>query len=118
MLRVSCGSFSVSCREASHFFSRFKGLMFSPPLPKGEGLLFCFTKERMVDIHMLFVFFPLDIVWMDMTGTIVKIARDVKPFNPFVKGVRASYILEVPAGNACSLTEGDVITISFKRTRT
>ena len=97
------------------FFSHLKGLMFSKRLRKNEGMLFVFPSSRQVDIHMLFVFFPIDAIWIDEKGFIVHVARDVRPFTPFVKGGFSSYLLEVGAGTAQHVRVGDRVTINLKR---
>lgn len=94
-----------------------KGLMFSK-LHEREGLLFVFPHERNVDIHMLFVFFPLDILWLDGKGRVVSLVRKAKPFTLFVKGKRAGYLLEVRGGVADRLRVGDNLTIKLKREKT
>ena len=67
-----------------------KGLMFS----KKKSLLFEFKKENKVGIHMLFVFFPLIVVWLDSKKRIKKV-RKMIPFLS-VHEERAKYVLEVP----------------------
>jgi len=106
--------FALRCRVCPTFFSRARGLMFSF-LPRDEGLLLTFPKTTQIDIHMLFVFFPLDVVWLDEGGVIVKIARGVLPFLPHVTGRRARYLLEVRAGAASRLRAGQRLTINLKR---
>ena len=109
------GKFEVFCKNYDSYFLHLKGLMFSKKLRKNGGVLFKFGKERRIDIHMLFVFFPIDVVWMDLEGRIVKIKRNVKPFAPFVSGERASYLLEVNAGETKNIKVGDRLTIKLKR---
>jgi len=67
-----------------------RGLMFS----KKRNLLFVFKKEQEVGIHMLFVFFPIIVVWMDEKKRI----KAIKVMKPFVSlhEERAKYVLEVP----------------------
>jgi len=112
---VSWKGISISCRVMDSFFSHVKGLMFSRRLRKDKGVLFVFPDDRQRDIHMLFVFFALDVVWLDHNGKVLKIAREVKPFTPFVQGTVARYWLEVDAGVAEKLHVGDRLTINLKR---
>ncbi len=69
-------------------WSKFKGLMFS----KKKNLLFIFKKEKIVAIHMLFVFYPLTIIYFDKDK---KETARVKAY-PFtiLKPRKAKYILE------------------------
>ena len=102
--------FSAACNVANSILSRARGLMFSS-LHWNEGLLFVFPEEEIVDIHMLFVFFPLDVVWLNKKGKIVQIKRNVKPFMPFIAGEKATYLLEMKAGNTSALRMGDTLDI-------
>lgn len=67
-----------------------RGLMFS----KKKNLLFAFQKEQKIGIHMLFVFFPIIVVWLDKNKRIIKM-KVMKPFISFHEE-KAKYILEVP----------------------
>ncbi len=80
----------IKAEYVSNIFMQLKGLMFSGK----KNLLFDFKKERTAGIHMLFVFFPLIVVWIDSENKIKKI-RIMKPFASFAKG-KARYILEIP----------------------
>ena len=92
--------------------------MSAPRLQKNEGVLLSFPAEQKIDLHMLFVFYPLDLVWINGSGKIVHIERGVKPFVSYVNGVRAQSVLEVNAGAARDFTVGDLLTIKLKREET
>ena len=104
-----------TCRLHTTFFSRLRGLMFSPKLEPRRGILISFSSERKIDLHMLFVFFPLDLIWVSGSGKIVQIERHVKPFVSYVRGTRAQSVLEVPAGAAQKLNVGNFLMIKLKR---
>ena len=81
-----------------------KGLRFSKHLQKNEALLLASSKENLFAIDMLFVFFPIDAVWMDKNKKIMHIVRNVKPFACYVAPPRkAQYILECPANSTKAL---------------
>lgn len=88
--------------------SQIRGFMFN--FPKNDGLLFEFKKEIFVSLHMLFVFFPIDIVYLNQNKTIIKILKNVKPFISFIKPVRCKYILELK--NSKNLKIGEILTIN------
>ncbi|OGM01325.1 hypothetical protein A3K72_03050 [Candidatus Woesearchaeota archaeon RBG_13_36_6] len=74
------------------------GLMFSKPL-KDEGLIFIFKKPRQVALHMFFVFFPIDIIFLDKRRRVIELKEYVKPFTPLIKSRKpASYVVELPKG--------------------
>ncbi len=85
-------------RRCDTFLCRLRGLMFRPSLPPDEGLLFVEARESRwgTSIHMLFVFFPIGVVWMADGGTVVdvKLARPFRPF--YAPCAPARYYLEGP----------------------
>ena len=79
-------------------FSRIKGLMFAKELKKNEGLLFKFKREAKWPVHMLFVFFPLKIAFIDKRMKVVDV-RIAYPFRSFIMPkIKAKYILELNVG--------------------
>ena len=75
--RKSIHGKEVEVQECKSWFSIFRGLMFS----RRRNLLFVFDKERKVSIHMLFVFFSIDIYWLDKDFRVVDLRKKVKPFT-------------------------------------
>jgi len=89
----------IKADYAVKFFDKAKGLMFAMPR-KDKGLLIeCSDETRMGSaIHMLFVFFPLDVLWLNSRKEIVDIRR-VFSFMPFaIPKKPAKYVLELPKG--------------------
>lgn len=92
-----------------------RGLMFTRPLKEGESLVLGFGKEVKAPIHMLFVFYPLDIIWVNSKLKVVDIRTNVKPFTPLVvPKARAQYIIEAKAGAAKEIKIGDSAIIKEK----
>jgi uncharacterized membrane protein (UPF0127 family) len=72
-----------------------KGLLGRRELPPGEGLLI----RRASSIHMFFMRFPIDAVFVDKELVVRKIAADVKPWRiAHARGARS--VLELAAGEA------------------
>ena len=86
---------------------RVKGLLGRECLEDGQGLLF----KQCSSLHTLFMRFPIDILFIDKKGKVLRIRADVKPFKFVAAPLRAQYALELPAGSvALSKTrEGDRI---------
>lgn len=82
-------------RIYSTTLEKARGLMFLLRAPD-FAVLFPFSKPRRVGIHMFFVFFPLDIVWLDKNGVIQEI-KTLKPFTLHTPNVFSSYVFELPA---------------------
>ena len=96
---------SVIC---SNPLSQIKGLMFSPPLKQDQSILIKFKKERHIPIHMLFVFFPIDAIWLDPNNKIIHIERNIKPFTPLIDPKKkAIAVLETPKDATKNLKIGD-----------
>ncbi len=78
-------------------WKRTRGLMFRAPLGKGEAFLFTFPRPRRAWIHMLFVFFPIDMAFLDNKGKIVHIIESARPFRlRIVPPVPISALIELP----------------------
>ena len=79
---------------AETFFERARGLIGRRGLAPGKGLLIL----RCNCIHMFFMRFAIDAIFLDGRGEVVKVVRNVRPWNPFVwGGWRARSVLETAA---------------------
>ncbi|MFH1895770.1 MAG: DUF192 domain-containing protein [archaeon] len=86
-------------RIAKTFFERFKGLMFSAK--PDYALIFELEKEGKINasIHMLFVFYPIDVVYLDSRKKVVDIKLGFKPFElNYTPKKPAKYFIEFPTG--------------------
>lgn len=90
---------------ADSFWSRFRGLMLRRPLEPGEGLLI----EPCSSIHMLLMRFPIDAVFIDRERRVIRVARGVRPWVGIAAARGARAVIELPAGSASGLTEGEVL---------
>jgi uncharacterized membrane protein (UPF0127 family) len=79
-----------------------RGLMFRDRLPPDHGMLFLFADEREVSFWMKNTLIPLDLIFADASGRIVRIAERAVPLSteliPSQAPVRA--VLEVNGGTA------------------
>lgn len=85
---------SIRCRVARTFWTRLKGLMGEPGLPPGEGLLI----RPCNSIHMFFMRFAIDVVFLDRDLRILKSIRDLAPGSLVGSIPGAFQVLEVAAG--------------------
>ncbi len=73
------------------------GLMGRAGLPPHGGMLI----ERCNGIHMMFMRFPIDAVFMDRGGTVLKVCANLRPWVGLVPWVwRADQVAELPGGAA------------------
>ncbi|MEN9551996.1 MAG: hypothetical protein RI935_373 [Candidatus Parcubacteria bacterium] len=81
--------------------SRSLGLSGREKMKDNEGMLFVFDHPGKYGFWMKAMNFPLDIIWIDYTGTVVWIERNVTPDTypkHFINGIDASFVLEINAG--------------------
>lgn len=92
---------------ADSIVSRFMGLMFRKELPAGHGLAI----RPCNSIHMFFMRFALDVVFVDGDGRVVRVLDSIRPWRAsnFVRGAKAA--IELPAGTAArsGVTAGMVV---------
>lgn len=95
---------------ADSFLARARGLMFRRSMPEDSALVFGFDRPVTRSLHMLFVPFPIDAVWL-VESEVTHTAR-LDAWTGFGRG-RADTILELPAGSAEGIRTGD--RIEFER---
>ena len=91
--------------------SRARGLMFRLPLKAGHAYFFPFNPPERPWIHMLFVFFPIDMVFLDENNKVVHL-EEARPFQlKIMPGADTAALLELPPGTIdYSKTQlGDII---------
>ncbi len=80
------------CRS---LISKGLGLMFRFDL-RDKGLVFVFDSEKRRQLHMFFVFMPIDVIFLDRKKKIVEIKEDFFPFHIYSPKQKAQYIIELP----------------------
>ncbi len=73
---------------------KVKGLLGRECLEAGQGLLF----KGAGSLHTMFMRFPIDIIYADKRGKVIKLAQDVRPFKLVAAPLRCYYAVELPAG--------------------
>ncbi|WP_010244877.1 DUF192 domain-containing protein [Acetivibrio cellulolyticus] len=94
---------------ANTFFKRFMGLMFKQELPHGKGLHIVPCNS----IHMCFMNFPLDIIFLSKDMEIISIIEGIKPWkvSPIIS--KSYSVLELPFGTIAQTNSsiGDELVI-------
>lgn len=85
---------SSSAMIADDFFSRMQGLLGRTALLEDESLII--TKCN--SIHMFFMKFAIDVIFMDKNDSVVGIIENIKPFQLSPIFFKASYVIELPVG--------------------
>ena len=94
--------------------SQSRGLMFRKEL-EDTALLFILKRPERVNIHMLFVFFPIDILFLDEDRRVAETGR-LNPFTGLKRSkTKISYVVELPAGiiEKHSIKAGDKLTLKY-----
>lgn len=93
--------------------SKAFGLMFSKPKP----LILIFKREKIIPLHMLFVFYPIDVLFLDKEKRVVEIKENLKPFSFYTPKKKAMYAVELPSGSIKSSKTkfGDFILFKLKK---
>jgi uncharacterized protein len=88
-------------------WERTRGLLGRPQLQAGEGMMI--NECRLV--HTVGMGYPLDLAFLDSTGRIRKLVRDVRP-SRLAGSLHAHRTLELAPGTlaAIELKQGDVLT--------
>jgi uncharacterized membrane protein (UPF0127 family) len=83
------------CVDARSPIARMKGLLGRRYLPPGEGILL----RPASSIHTAFMRFPIDAVFLDGEGTVLKVERDLPAWRMSARRGSKS-VLELSAGEA------------------
>jgi len=84
---------SKNAKICNNIFSKSLGLMFSR---KQKTLIFIFNKEKINPLHMYFVFYPIDVLFLDKSKIIVEMKENFAPFSFYNPKNKSKYIIELP----------------------
>lgn len=96
------------CFVAKNFWERSVGLMGHPYLEHGTGLWI----ESCNSIHTFFMKFSIDAIYVDRSGKILVIQRNLKPWRIAKPIFKAHAVLEMMVGDSKDLKEGEVLCLS------
>lgn len=107
--RISDGAIVCErCEVPKSSFARARGLLGRSGLEPGDGMLI----DAAPSVHMFFMRFPIDVVFLDRDWKVVRVVHGLRPWR--VAGARrAVAALELPAGSAAEagIEEGDVLSL-------
>ncbi|WP_254863294.1 DUF192 domain-containing protein [Halovivax gelatinilyticus] len=99
---------ATTVETADSLLSKTRGLMFRRSLPDSYALVFRFGTVANRDVHMLFVFVPLDVLWV-REGEVVRVDR-LTPWRGYGRS-ECDQIVELPAGGADGVEPGDRVKL-------
>jgi len=109
-LFTTSGAHQLDLKLADNFLTRFRGLMLARPLQNAQGLLI----TRCPSVHCAFLRYPIDVVYLNRSGTITKCVPGLRPWRASISNlgrdeqgeryVRAAHTLELAAGSIEAMT--------------
>ena len=96
------------CEVPRNSLARMRGLLGRSGLEPGTGMLI----DAAPSVHMFFMRFPIDVVFLDRERKVVGVRHELRPWR--VAGARrAVAALELPAGAAAAagIDEGEVLVL-------
>jgi uncharacterized membrane protein (UPF0127 family) len=100
---------ATNVEVAESLLAQGRGLMFRRSVPEDFALVFPFDDDRPRTLHMLFVPFDIDAVWL-REGTVERVAR-LPAWTGRGRAV-ADTVIELPAGAAVDVETGDAIRVA------
>jgi uncharacterized protein len=85
---------AVNARLADTFLSRLVGLLNRSGLPQEEALVI----TRCQQIHMFFMRFAIDAVFVDRAGLVVGLTEKIQPWQLSAIFWKADRVIELPPG--------------------
>ncbi|SFM46442.1 DUF192 domain-containing protein [Methanolobus profundi] len=101
---------------ACTLLSQARGLMFSRRIPEDYALVFVMKKVQKVSLHMLFVNYPIDVIYLDEQKKVVK-TDSLKPWiGGSSSGKKIKYVIETSHGknHRTGIKTGDVLKFENK----
>ncbi|RMA42416.1 DUF192 domain-containing protein [Rhodophyticola porphyridii] len=99
-LRGDFGAASFRVDVADDPQERAVGLMHRPSMPSGAGMIFIYERPQRVSFWMENTLIPLDMIFMDQTGTVTRVHENAIPLDrtPIPGGPDVLAVLEINGG--------------------
>ncbi|NTV24507.1 MAG: hypothetical protein HGA85_09185 [Nanoarchaeota archaeon] len=85
------------------------GLMFSKK-KSDSCLIFAFNPPRKIDLHMFFVFYSIDLIFLGKNREVIEIKQSFRPFTFYFPKTAAAYVIEAEEGASRLVKLGDRIS--------
>ncbi len=111
---MTLGGQPFTLEVAANDADRQRGLMYRDAMPADHGMIFVFPDVAQRAFWMKNTRIPLDIVYVDELGKVVRVAQ-MKPFDesgvPSILPVKYAIELNVDTAKRLNITAGDVVRI-------
>lgn len=112
-LKGDWGSARFSVEVADDPQERSQGLMNRETMPRSAGMLFVYEQPQRAVFWMKNTLIPLDMIFMDETGTVTRIHENAVPLDltGIDGGEQVQFVLEINGGlsGRLGITEGSVL---------
>jgi uncharacterized membrane protein (UPF0127 family) len=104
--RIVVNEFTILADVAITDEDQIKGLSIRDQMNENEGMLFVYGEPSRQSFWMKDMKFPIDIIWLNETGSVVHVEENLRPCVPslecpsFSPNENAQYVLETIAGFA------------------
>jgi uncharacterized membrane protein (UPF0127 family) len=104
--RIVVNGFAILADIAITDEDQIKGLSIRDQMNENEGMLFVYGEPSRQSFWMKDMKFPIDIIWLNGTGSVVHVEENLRPCVPslecpsFSPNENAQYVLETVAGFA------------------
>jgi uncharacterized membrane protein (UPF0127 family) len=88
---------------ACSILKKIKGLMFSRKIPDNYALVFVLKKPQKVSLHMLFVNYPIDAIFLDEKKRVIKTSSLYAWIGLAFCNEKVKYIIETAHGKSIKL---------------
>ncbi|MBP1907903.1 DUF192 domain-containing protein [Methanolobus bombayensis] len=95
---------------ACSMIKQVRGLMFSRRIPDNYALVFVMKKSQRVSLHMLFVNYPIDVIFLDDEKKVIKVSSMKAWIGTCSCSKKVKYIIETSHGKSEKLRieKGDI----------
>lgn len=98
---------SSDARFAASLVSRLVGLIGRDRMEPGAALVLPGCRQ----VHTAAMRFPIDVIYADREWRVLRVTRNLGPWRVGARCPRAFYAIELPAGVADGVREGDLLLI-------
>ena len=81
-----------------NFWQKGTGLMFKKK-PINQAYIFRFNKPKIIGVTMMFVFYPIDLVFLNQKNEVVELKQKIKPFSHYIPKKEATTLIELEDGS-------------------
>ena len=95
------------CEVTESALERMRGLLPKAGLGAGEGLYIA----PCTSVHTFFMRFPIDAAFLDRSGRVLRVYRNLRPWRLSFVHLRAAGVLETRAGELARLRKGEQLVL-------